>query len=416
MRWLLALMLVPLAACPTPPPVVVPPATTHIHIHVRDVNHPDTGIVGATVRLNTGPETWVTGITAGTDGYAMLTVPADLTDTQLQITAEGWQPIDRHEVVAPEVTLVVPMQPVFVPLPKLVTRGKFFRRADGTPFTAIQTSDFNLFNRYQRGEDIRPILQERKDLGFNLLRVWTLYDLAPGIGVLLDPDYGKLPAFLDLCATYGFYVELTAYTSTERVEHWGKLVVAVQGKTNVLLELVNELAHSVNALEHFSEYQKPAGILASHGSNGMDIPVVQPIWDYVTLHSNGEYQEQRKIGHNAMELWDGPTLTNETSRFPDVGMWKGQTLARQQELAYDAAAGAALLAAGACFHTVSGKTSSLFTEAERTVAAAWVAGARSVPLSCQAGPYKHRQDLEGSTFLRVYERPVSGYECVVRIR
>src|SRR2546426_7962277 len=51
----------------------------------------------------------------------------------------------------------------------------------------------------------------------------------------------------------------------------------------------------------------------------------------------GAVEEQRKIGHNAMEIWGGPTLTNETSRCPEVGMWRGADPARTAALAFDSA-------------------------------------------------------------------------------
>jgi hypothetical protein len=110
--------------------------------------------------------------------------------------------------------------------------------------------------------------------------------------------------------------------------------------------------------------------------------------------------------------WRGPTLTNETSRYPDVGMWAGASLERQQQLAFDSAAGAALLCAGACFHSVQGKTSEVWDANTLAVAEAWVAGARSVSLDCQAGGYQRRDDLLTDALLRVYQRGA----CIVPIR
>jgi hypothetical protein len=307
-----------------------------------------------------------------------------------------------------------------------VPRGQFFALETGARWTGIEASDFNLLNRYLDGEDIEPILHQRAGLGFNLLRVWTLYDLeAAGIGRLLltdHPDlYARIPAFCDLLAQHGLYVEFTAYTSTWDPQHWGRLGAAVQGKTNVLLELVNEEAIPVNHID-LTLFAPIPGVLCSHGSNGSQDGPVTPYWQYATFHTNGAPEEQRKVGHNSMEIWNGPTITNETSRFPDVGMWARHNdesepawLERVRRLACDAAAGAALLAAGSCFHSARGKTSQLWQDAELEAAQAWAAGARSVDLECQRGPYLHRSDLEGSGILRVYERPVAGHACIVKI-
>jgi hypothetical protein len=384
-----------------------------VHVQVNAAAGP---LAGALVRLKTAlPDTWVQAVTPDS-GHVLLNVPASLTDSQLQVTADGWIGVDRHEVVSRDVTLTVQLlarPPPFTPLPRLVPRGQFFALETGERFTAIEASDFNLLARWQHGEDIEPILQQRQDLGFNMLRVWTLYDLASAsIGTFLDIDYTRIPAFLDSTARHGLYVEFTAYTSTERVDHWDRLVAAVRGKTNCLVELVNELDQPANALAHLAEYARPVGVLASHGSNGSQTwPVMEP-WDYETFHLNDAPEWWRKP-HNGMEIADDPAhrkpvLINESTRFCD----RDSSLAH----AYDSAASGALLPAGLAFHSVSGKSSVLWTGCELEAAKAHVAGAKSVDLECQPGPYTHRIDLEGSNDLRVYERPVAGHNCVVEIR
>jgi len=101
-----------------------------------------------------------------------------------------------------------------------------------------------------------------------------------------------------------------------------------------------------------------------------------------------------------------PVSANENTRFPD----RDDSPAH----AYDAAAGAALLCAGACFHSVGGKRSALWTGRELECAQAWVAGARSVPLAFQRGSYQRHEPGE---FLRVYSRTLpDGRAWTVRIR
>jgi hypothetical protein len=317
--------------------------------------------------------------------------------------------------------LTPPVPPPVLTLPRLRVNGHVFEMETGQPFTVIQCSDFNLLNRWQHGENIRPILEQRAGCRFNMLRVWTHYDLAAAnIGMFLDIDYARVGPFLRLCASYGFYVELTAYTSTERPSHWDQLVEAAQPETNALVELVNEGTLPVNQID-MSRYARPTGVLASHGSGGAEgVPPWEP-WDYITYHTNGASEEQRKIGHNAMEkvanVSHAPALTNETSRFPEVGMWVGADHGRRRALAFDSAAGAALLCAGSCFHSVQGKTSVLFDADTADVAEAWTLGARSVPLACQHENYTRRDDLLllHPDLLRVYQRG-STESGIVRIR
>src|SRR5215813_4200942 len=99
-------------------------------------------------------------------------------------------------------------------LPRLEVDGHFFRQDTGARWTAVQASDFNLFNRFLEGENITPILRQRADAGFNLLRVWTDFDVcADGkcpdhqpIGRLIPSGhadyYKRLASFLDLCAQH----------------------------------------------------------------------------------------------------------------------------------------------------------------------------------------------------------------------
>src|SRR5262245_13028787 len=101
-------------------------------------------------------------------------------------------------------------------------------------------------------------------------------------------------------------------------------------------------------------------------------------------------------GADGLEPSGVPCLANENERHPDK--------TADPIHAHDAAAGAALLCAGSCFHSTSGKVSKPFDGVERTCAEAWVNGARSVALEFQRGRYVRRDDLKTSTDLRVYQR------------
>jgi hypothetical protein len=321
-------------------------------------------------------------------------------------------------------------QPPSGPLQRLTIAGQYFALADGTRWTAIECSDFNLFGRYlNEGADaIRPVLAQRRDCGFNLLRVWTNYSGSPEfeatIGRLLPSEhpemYTALPGFLALCASYGLYVELVAFTAAGDQTHWSRLAGALHGEHTALVELVNENdAHTPNLDP--ADYAPIPGVLCAHGSNGSQQPPIRPWWNYETVHYNDAFEWQRKVGHNAMEWAEGgampdsaashvPILSNENTRYPD----RDSSLVH----AYDAAAGAALLCAGSCYHSVHGKKSALWPDdIERDCAMIWVNGAKSVPMEFQAGRYIRRDDLLTPELLRVYERRLDdGHGHVVEIR
>lgn len=279
-------------------------------------------------------------------------------------------------------------------------------------FTVICASDFSLLNRCLSGEDITPILDQRQALGFNSLRVWTAFDI-PLIGRLNPkehPDYyQRIPDFMQACAQYGFYVELTAFTGpypffanqAEMIAHWNGLDDALAECTNLLdLEAVNEGDNGPNLGVPLDLLRRPAGKLASHGSAIQDAPPMQPHWDVAGYRSPGS-EWHRKNGHNAMEwadTWKIPVWTNE--------MIRTDTDATPTRW-YDAAASAVLLCAGAgCFHSPEGKASTLFGEPTLTCAKSFVAGARSVPLEFQDGAYI-RIDDNPPGILRVYRRQLS---------
>jgi hypothetical protein len=323
---------------------------------------------------------------------------------------------DRH---ISELREALGLKPLVPTLPELVVNGQFLGQdvpGTGTiPWTAIQCSDFGLLAEWQNGVDITPVLAQRRDCGFNLLRVWTAFDSIPGIGTFTSIVYETVPQFVSLCAAYGLYVEFTAYTGVNNAYHWAQLVDAAEKcSPKPLLELVNELDQNTNEPDsqgrvfRLSDYYRPTTVLCSHGSNGSQARPVEPFWDYATFHTNDAPEWWRKVGHNAMEIWDGPTLSNENTRYPDK--------ATSWVYAEDAAAGAALLCAGSCFHSVNGKASQLWTGDEETAARMWAFGANSVPLKYQAGRY-NRPDLPEGDDLRTYQRVLAtGDAWTVHIR
>ncbi len=301
--------------------------------------------------------------------------------------------------------------------------GQFFT-LNGQPWTAIECSDFSLYKRYLDGEDIGPVVRERQAIGFNLLRVWLLNTtvIPGGLEPRNYPDfYSRLAPFAAQCGALGLCVEFTAFTQTQTLmprpedqrTHWLMVCDSLRGVGNVLLELVNEADQHDNRTDPSLLTMRPKGIIASSGSNGADSPCPVPVWDYGLYHSNGLNEWWRKVGHNSMEdvadKYHVPAMANENTRYPDDD--------NSEAHAEDAAEGAALLCAGACFHSQSGKLSQLLDPVEFRAAVAWVRGAESVPLEFQRGTYIHRNDLERPGILRVYERRLpDGRGHIVEIR
>jgi hypothetical protein len=317
----------------------------------------------------------------------------------------------------------LPAPPAVVSLPRVVADGAFFKLESGQRVTVISCTDFQLYQRYLNGEEIRHILQQRKDFGFNTLRVLgmchNMFRLYPHEYANF---YSLLKPFANLVASYGLYIEFTVFADATvampdvfaQRTHWSLIGSIASSLTNVSLELVNEENQPVNRLAARDSVGPIPGVLCSHGSNGSEARPVRPWWNYETFHTNQAFEWWRKVGHNAMELSDGaenlpashvPIVANENTR-PDQDMNVNHF--------YDAAAAAALLCAGSCFHSQGGKLSLLLEGNDAAFANAWVAGAKSVPVEFQAGRYIR---LDPGVNLRVYERRLAdGRGHVVTVR
>lgn len=303
--------------------------------------------------------------------------------------------------------------------------GKFFRQG-GERQTIIENSEFSILKYLSQGKNVRPVIEQRARIGFNTGRVWLLNDSVIPEGGLTATDYPNclkyIPILADMYGEYGMNIEYTVFTQAPKLmptrdaqqKFLNDVTDAGRGKINIFYEQVNEEDHGGNENHIFLDLVRPQGVIISRGSGGADsYPVGHDSpWDYELYHTNGLSEWQRKTGHNAMELANEsgkPCITNENTRFIDDDNSKIH--------AHDAARGASLLCAGACYHSQNGKLSLLYEGLELECAQEWVAGARSVPLEFQDGNYVHRQDLERPGVIRVYSRVLSdGREHIVEIR
>jgi hypothetical protein len=296
--------------------------------------------------------------------------------------------------------------------------------ADGTPYTIIDATSFQSFDLWLRGD--RPALDahlgQLVDLGFNTHRVFlmcrNLFDLNPmAYG---ERFYEQLAPYVRYVASrFGLRSNLVVFPDCalvmpllqEQLSHWAGCGDALRPVANaVIVSLQNEEDQPPNVINS-AVFSPISGLLCSHGSTGGVGTQVLPAWDWTELHTfQGNYQWPRKTGHNCMEFGKVGHASENTRPDKDGSV----------DHFYDAAAGAALLCGGSCFHAAPLRWSQTLTDPhDLACAQAWVAGARSVPLHCQTGAYKHRQDLEGpdaaGTGERIYQRGDDA-ACIVHIR
>lgn len=272
-------------------------------------------------------------------------------------------------------------------LAALVVDGQFFRTDDGT-HTVIGCSDFLLFAKFVRGEDIADVVAERRVLGFNDLRVFL--GMKGGLGDFDPrPHLDRLPEFCALLGASGLRLEFTfgdwlrwcpdPADQRRLLHNVEQAMLPCAAWTRI--EGMNEGDNKANLAEGLLNETLDPSILWCLGSRIQDAGTMEPVKRYATYHPQRTSDWPRKCGHNAYEVanhYRVPCVSNETTR-PDED--------RRASSFFDAAANATLLCAGAVFHSTAGKTSSLFTDEERHCAEAWIAGANAVPLQYQRGSY-----------------------------
>src|SRR5262245_20550571 len=149
--------------------------------------------------------------------------------------------------------------------------------------------------RMLRRENVRPILQQRRDTGATIVRSLAMgWPFITGSGRPSDfPDYWPvMRAYWTLLAEIGLNGEWVVFAGTrqwmpdprEQQAFYTRTCEELRAFPHMTLELLNEDGHSTQSINP-QNFGKPAGIVASHGSGLTDAPPVSPFWDYVTFHA-----------------------------------------------------------------------------------------------------------------------------------
>jgi len=317
-------------------------------------------------------------------------IPPDAHNANLRIqTADGAAPYPLLDFTLTPVRPVVTLGPLHV-----AERG--FVDDHGTPWPWIGCSDFRLFDRFIKGEHIQPIIDERLACGFNQLRVFAMCGNMFHFFPQEHPDYqAKLTEFLDLLGSCGLRTEFTVMVDAtvvmprleDQQRFWAEVCVTVAGRTDVFLELVNEVDQTINVIDT-TRFEQPAGVISCHGSKGIvdaarEPVCVTPVWTYGVLHPKRE-PDWPRYGHNIDEdvyhTLHVAGVINESCR-PDQG--RGPIPSDH----FDAIVNMLVMGGGGTFHSQAGKDSRLFDATEKPCAEAWGKGAKVVNLALRNGQY-----------------------------
>jgi hypothetical protein len=282
-----------------------------------------------------------------------------------------------------------------------------FRREDGSIFPWRGFSDFRLFERFLKGEDIQPLLTERVALGANVLRVFGMYD--GGIGHLIPsehPDYyDQLTTFRDLLAVRGLRLEFVVFADAQIVMpkldaealHLSHVLLALS--TGAFCEASNEPFKNlpdgnarIQALDDVIKH-RPTGVLVASGIYD-GYPVNGPHYDYGTMHTErkAEWPRTSKDLLDYRQQQPMPWVADEPTGAAEVADGDRRSVTPEDFAWY--AATAALEGAGATFHSSAGIDSAPLGPVQTACALAFFEALRWVPAEAQIAPYA-RGDAAG---------------------
>lgn len=262
------------------------------------------------------------------------------------------------------------------------TRHRFITTAGTRPFL-VMLSAFMLYNRYLRGEDIGPQLQQwsswRPDNGwarFNCLRVFLMAKNIPerdlGWPAFKPQDYPDFvrewPFFEAQCNDSGFIVLPVAFPDNGYPDMMPNIVDqrAFHGQMSQvvrdLYQLTNEQeAHSENRVD-VTQFAKPP-VFSSTGYAGEGLHPFR--WDWFDFHPVRRYPSHIKD----QNLVDNPNYEAGTQ-----GMLCENDRDKDEKTSGEIAGSSLGSALGTCHHTQAGKEARLYNDTEVSRARAFLNG------------------------------------------
>lgn len=289
--------------------------------------------------------------------------------------------------------------------------GRFFNDSKGQIVRRKGFSSFNLLDKYSKGIDINPILNQYSTA--NLARVF-LYTPVKDWGSSAW-DIPSSEATIDFChhmSDKGYQVGLTLATDNDnsKINQIKNLVNSLKGNDiiNLQLEAVNEpyVKGDDDKIDpsEFKNLLSNSGFLFTSGIYNDN----KRFWGQFWLdHSSRDSEWFRKGGHNLKDAWDGsgpnfpdepklhiPGAEDEPVKPSDIGF---DTLGL-----YAYAASCGLMGAGATFHSESGKLSLLLSPQEEACKNMFFAGLDMFPLDSADGVYRRIDEVGAPEYARTY--------------
>lgn len=304
--------------------------------------------------------------------------------------AGGYQAPFVWVVMPHDAQIVIDMTRVPEALSPLRRENFHLANDDGRWF-GIGASSFLAYQRFLNNEDLTAVFSQLAGLGFNLIRVFGMVDSFSHWHPQEHADYyDRIPDFLDLCASYGFYVQWDAFAdtqivmpnSTDQVNHWNNTCGALKQRTNAFVSVGNELNQHSNAVT--ARLNPPDGLLASAGSYGGQPDANPPMptdWALGCFHQRRDYPKAIPDS-TVVQLRSGDTVDGKAHPIP-IGLDEPPAFGEaagpsgrwtDPGRAFELAGTAKGTAAWVIYHCDAGILSQLFGPNQTACAVAFVAG------------------------------------------
>lgn len=200
--------------------------------------------------------------------------------------------------------------------------GDQFYRPDGERWLMKGATEFRALDLFCNDRDqFNRVCDQRQQAGANTLRSlsmkwdntgWAFAPRNPQAQSIL-PDYCEALAARGLYGLYTVFADTRAVmpSPSEQHEYWQATCDVMRAYPHMLVQLCNEWDHPTQAIDP-SQFSKPDGILACHGSGQTDANPVAPRWDFACYHARRD------------RLPDARGITNYScyefqARFPQPG-------------------------------------------------------------------------------------------------
>jgi len=304
------------------------------------------------------------GILVSAPGFKERTLPADLADPGTVTIG-----LDREASSA-----------------HIQIRGIDFVDASGARMVYSGTDQFCAYRQFLDMQDLGPLFQESKELGFNLWRVFLMGSKAQNGILQLSPAdvgyYEHLRPFADLLSSHGIMLLATVFVDAQdiapsalaRQSHWAKVAGILRGSATLLSGGNEWQKNGFNPGELFD----PAMIW----SRGSDLGDAAPYQPYGTF---AEFHPRRDLPAALMDTVASPVFIHGTNGLtgpliidepPRMGLDGSGPEYATPEMCYKFARHYATECGAAVFHSRPGQQGRVMDPTTRACAEAWQRGMR----------------------------------------